>query len=157
MKRKRFIISTGSMDTSRKRPLKVRGNYRLATDWMRQTQIYTKQDIIAFYMEELGKDYKAACGSAIVLLSPRLESKHGDPRGSASNPWGHLAYNEKLKRRADKTTGKNEKQRYRFRFRDVPLDKKRHTYYRLKSQQEKTAVTTTSTKVSVKGVMTENA
>lgn len=120
--------------------LKVRGNYKIATDWMRRKQIYTKQEVIDFYIEKLGKDYKAACGSAIIMLSPRIESKHGDLRGSASNPWGHVAYNEKLPRRLDPNTGKLEKQRYKFRFRDVILDKKRHTYYRRRSEQEKESI-----------------
>jgi len=124
---------------SKKKHIRVRGNYQIVTDWMRKKQIYTKQDVINFYLEDLGKDLKASKGSAIVMLSPRLDSKHGDCRGSASNPWGHLAYNDKLPRRFDEMNGKKEKQRYRFRFRDVPLDKKRHTYYRLKTEQEKIA------------------
>ena len=128
--------------------LKVRGNYKLVTDWMRTKQIYTKQDVIDFYMEVVGKDYKAACGSAIIMLSPRLVSKHGDLRGSASNPWGHIAYNEKLPRRCINTiTGQFEKQRYKFSFRDTILDKKRHTYYRRKTEQEKTSTKVKRTKV----------
>jgi len=125
----------------RTRKLKVRGNYEVATTWMRKKQIYTKSDIIDFYMEELGKDYKAACGSAIILLSPRDKSKHGDLRGSASNPWGHIAYNEKIERKVDPSTGKLEKQRYRFKFRDVVLDKKRHTYYKRKKLEQEKEVT----------------
>jgi hypothetical protein len=121
-----------------KRQIKARGNYRVVTDWMRKKKVHTKQDVIDFYIEELGKDYKAASASAIIMLSPRLTSKHGDARGSASNPWGHLAYNEKLPRKAD-ATGKKEKQRYRFRFRDVPMEKKRHTYYKRKLVQEREA------------------
>ena len=136
--------------------INIKGNYKIATDWMRNKQIYTKQNIIDFYMDKLSKDYKAACGSAIILLSPRIASKHGDLRGSTSNPWGHIAYNEKLERRFDPNTGKKEKQRYRFRFRDVPLDKKCHTYYQRKSEQEKIANDTT-TKTVTKGVeVTEN-
>lgn len=126
-----------------KHPLKVRGNYKVVTDWMRKTQIYTKQDVIDFYINHLGKDYKAACGSAIIMLSPRLESKHGDSRGSASNPWGHLAYNEKLPRRKDPETGVKEKQRYRFRYRETPLEKKHHTYYQRRIVQEKVKHTST--------------
>jgi hypothetical protein len=120
--------------------IKARGNYKIVTDWMRKKQVYTKQELIDFYIEELGKDLKAAKASAIIMLSPRLESKHGDCRGSASNPWGHLAYNDKLPRKFDPETGKKEKQRYRFRFRDVPMEKKHHTYYRRKIKQEKEAM-----------------
>lgn len=137
--------------TESRRQLKVRGNYQVVTNWMRKKQIYTKQDVIDFYIEKLGKDYKAASGSAIIMLSPRIESKHGDLRGSASNPWGHVAYNEKLPRRHDKATDKKEKQRYRFRFREVDLDKKRHSYYRRKSDQEKVS-TAVSKQVTAKKV-----
>jgi hypothetical protein len=136
-KMRRRVEAEDSPVNDRKRQIRVRGNYQVVTNWMRKKQVYTKQDVIGFYMEELGKDYKAACGSAIIMLSPRLESKNGDCRGSASNPWGHLAYNEKLTRRIDSDTNKKEKQRYRFKFREVSLDKKRHTYYRRKTDQEK--------------------
>jgi hypothetical protein len=146
----------------KQRVLNVRGNYKVATDWMRSRQVYTKQDLISFYMYELGKDEKAAKGSAIVLLSPRLKSKHGDPRGSMSNPWGHIAYNEMLVRRVDPKTGIKEKQRYCFRFRDVPLEKKRHSYYQRKSDQEKemtadNTVTGKSGKVSKASVTVKTA
>ena len=124
-------------ENAKKLPIKIRGNYKVVTNWMRKTQCYPKQDVIDFYIRELGKDTKAATASAIIMLSPRADSKHGDPRGSASNPWGHLAYNEKLPRKIDPDTDKLEKQRYRFRFRDVPMEKKRHTYYRRKTDQEK--------------------
>ena len=133
--------------------LKARGNYRLATEWMRKKRVYTKQDLVEFYMYTLGKDYRAASGSAIVLLSPRLVSNNGDPRGSASNPWGHVAYNEKIEKRVCPVTGKNEKQRYMFRFRDVPLEKKHHTYYRRKLEQEKEM---TAIRTSVDGVKTKS-
>jgi len=154
---KKKIITAKAYDpdqpvAEKKRQLKVRGNYQIVTNWMRKKQIYTKQDVIDFYMNELGKDYKAACGSAIIMLSPRLESKHGDSRGSASNPWGHLAYNEKLTRRLDPELNKLEKQRYRFRFREVPLDKKRHTYYKCKKTAQEKESTTVHEKVTAKKV-----
>ena len=118
--------------------IKARGNYKVVTDWMRKNITYTKQDLIDFYMDELGKDYKAAFASAIIMLSPRRKSKHGDPRGSASNPWGHIAYNEKLPRKFNPETGKKESQTYRFRFRNLPMENRRHDYYRKKKlEQEK--------------------
>jgi len=135
--------------------LKIRGNYKLATEFMRRKENYTKTDIINFYMDQLGKDYKASCGSATILLSPRKVSKHGDPRGNASNPWGHLAYNEKIKRKEDPITGDKEEQRYMFQFRDIPLEKKHHTYYRRKLKQEKEiTITTGKSKVKAKNTNT---
>lgn len=121
--------------------IQVRGNYKLATEFMKTKQVYTKQDIIEFYMRKLKLDYNAAKYSAIILLSPRKESRRGDCRGSTSNPWGHLAYNDKLPRKViDVVTGKKEKQRYRFRYRDVALEPRLYPYQVRKVEQEKIAV-----------------
>lgn len=127
-----------------KNDIQARGNYGLATEFMKEKQVYTKQDLINFYINELGMDYSAGLYSAIILLSPRKRSTRGDCRGSSSNPWGHIAYNEKIKRKQvfNKTTQRIEleKQKYRFRYRDVALEPRMYPYQVKKIEQERTAV-----------------
>ena len=93
--------------------------YGKATGWMRKKQIYTKGELVAF-LQSIGKTERAAVETAVVLLSPRESSKRGDCRGNISNPWGHMAYNEKLARR--QVNGKKEAQRFRFRLRKEALE-----------------------------------
>ena len=89
--------------------------YTKVTEFMRKKQVYTKTDIVNF-LKEQGKSESAAQATAVVMLSPRLESTRGDCRGNLSNPWGHKAYNEKFKKVA------GEEQKYRFRFRKEELE-----------------------------------
>jgi hypothetical protein len=75
-------------------------------------------------------DYGKATGwMTVVLLSPRESSTrpNSDPlgRGNVSNPWGHLAYNEKLQRR--QVGGKKEVQRFRFRLRKEALEPRKRS------------------------------
>ena len=93
--------------------------YGQATAWMRKKQVYTKSELVAF-LQSIGKTERAAIETAVVLLSPRESSKRGDCRGNRSNPWGHIAYNDKLMRR--QVNGKKEVQRFRFRFRKNALE-----------------------------------
>jgi len=111
-------------------------NYGKATDFMRKKQIYTKTDLIDFF-KGLGKEDKAALASAVVMLSPRKESTRGDCRGNRSNPWGHVAYNDKLGRKVNKQTGEKEEQKFRFRFRDTELPRLRDVLKNAKTEQEK--------------------
>ena len=115
---------------SKKVELEVRKEsaYGKATEFMRQKQIYTKTDLVNFF-KGLGRTDEAAVASAVVMLSPRKESNRGDCRGNMSNPWGHIAYNDKLQRK-DK-----EEQKFRFRFRDEVLE--RLTRKTAKTEQEK--------------------
>ena len=93
--------------------------YGKATAWMRKNQIYTKAGLVEF-LKSIGKTERAAVETAVVLLSPRESSKRGDCRGNMSNPFGHLAYNEKLARR--QVCGRKEVQRFRFRLRKNALE-----------------------------------
>lgn len=93
--------------------------YGKATKWMRHEKSYNKRELIEF-IRTLGNTKARATFCAITLLSPRLTSRIGDCRGMISNPWGHLAYNEKLKRRM-MDNGKFEKQRFRLRWRKEAL------------------------------------
>jgi hypothetical protein len=93
--------------------------YGKATEWMRKNQIYTKRQLVEFF-KSIGKTERAAIESAVVMLSPRESSSRGDCRGNMSNPWGHLAYNDKLIRR--EVGGRKEIQRFRFRFRKNALE-----------------------------------
>ncbi len=107
--------------SSKKVEVKVReaSAFGKATAWMRTRQIFTKKELVEF-LKGLGKSDAAALATAVVLLSPRLESKRGDCRGNPSCGYGHQAYMEKLTRRI--VDGKKEKQRFRFRLRATPLE-----------------------------------
>lgn len=96
-----------------------KGMYGEATAWMRKKQIYTKAELIEFLISK-GLTESAAGHTAVVLLSPREESKRGDCRGNMSNPWGHIAYNEKLPRR--EKDGVKEDLRFRFRLRKEVME-----------------------------------
>lgn len=89
--------------------------YGKVTAWMRKVQIFTKAQVVEQF-KALGKSDSAALASAVVMLSPRETSKRGDCRGNMSNPWGHLAYVEKLHK------GKGEEQKFRFRNRKEALE-----------------------------------
>ena len=92
-------------------------DYGKAVAWMRQRKTYTKGELVNFLKSiKKGKSTRSAITAAEVLLSPRLKSDRNgcDPlgRGNYSNSWGHVAYNEKMKRRW--VGGKREHQRFRF-------------------------------------------
>lgn len=91
--------------------------YGKVTAFMRKSQVYTKTDLVN-YLKRLGKKESAAVATAVVMLSPRLEAKRkgADCRGNMSNPWGHLAYNEKLAK------VKGQEQKFRFRMRKAALE-----------------------------------
>lgn len=110
---------------SKKIQLPVRENSVLgkATNFMRKKQIYTRQDVVNFIMTECGKKESAAKASALILLSPRLQCnrKGADCRGIVLNPWGHVAYNEKLNH------VKGQPMRFRFRLRKEAMEPIRHS------------------------------
>ena len=93
-------------------------NYGKVTAWMRKAQVYTKKQVVAQF-KALGLNDAAAMASAVVLLSPRLEAtrKGATCQGNLSNPWGHQAYNLKLKK------VKGQEQKFRFMFRKTALVK----------------------------------
>ena len=110
--------------------VRAESDYGKATAWMRKKQVFTKTDVIDFLMS-IGKVERAAYETAIVLLSPRKTSARGDCRGNASNPWGHLAYVEKLARSV--VGGVKEDQKFRFRLRNILLDPRRRVQPEAKS------------------------
>ena len=99
-----------------------KGDYGEVTAYMVNKETYTKPELIKFLKKKCKKDHVAAVHTAVVMLSPRKSSNRGDPRGNTSNPWGHLAYNEKLPRRINKVTGKKEEQEFSLRERKVALE-----------------------------------
>lgn len=99
--------------------MKLRGDYAKITAWMKKKQIYTRSEVIAF-LKSIGKSEGGASATATVMLSPRLSSTRGDCRGNMSNPWGHLAYNDKFARKTK--DGVKEEQKFRFRYRKVALE-----------------------------------
>lgn len=129
---------------SKKVTLPGKKAYGKATEYMRKKQIYTKTDLITYLTSECGKSEVAAVATAVVLLSPRETSK-GDCRGNMSNPWGHLAYNDKLNRKKG-ADGKNEPQKFRFRMRKTAMEPlKRGSGGKVEAEK-----TSTATKVDAK-------
>jgi len=114
-----------------------------ATDWMVKNSPFSKQQLIGQCLHKIcGLDIVIHKNSTVspaeckarILVQPRLTSK-GDPRGSVNNPWGHIAYLEKMKRRIDPLTGKLEKQKFRMRARIKTLPPlKRNTYVKKKDR-----------------------
>lgn len=127
--------------------VRSQSDYGKATEFMRKTQVYTRSMLMDFF-KGLGKSEAAARGSMEIMLSPRLTSK-GDCRGNISNPWGHLAYNEKLARQINSETGEKSEQKFRFRFRDLPLVRRTRPR-NLHTLQEKTATSTPEMATSTK-------
>lgn len=107
---------------SKKIEVKVRAEsaFGKAVEFMRKKQIFTKKELVDF-LKGMGKSDTAALASAVVLLSPRENSKIGDPRGNPSAGYGHQAFLEKLTRKV--VDGKKEKQRFRWRMRKVELER----------------------------------
>jgi hypothetical protein len=107
---------------------KVRGTYGDATQWMIEKGTYSRKELVQYLHDQCGKSIERgdksispAEATATVLLTPRLSSSRGDCRGNVNNPWGHVAYNQKLPRTVNKATGKKEPQRFAFVFRDDEL------------------------------------
>jgi len=112
------------------------------TNWMRAKQVYTKPEVIEQFMK-LGKTKLQATYQTVMLLSPRLTSKRGDPCGNLSCTWGELAYNERLA----KVPGVKGR-KFRFRFRKEPL-----TRFRARqtvADAKKTPIAKVETKVEEK-------
>jgi len=122
----------------KKRTLPGKGNYGVVSAWMQKTRIYTKSQVVAEFAK-LGLSEKASLASAVVLLSPRKSSNRGDCRGNMSNPWGHLAYNEKLHRKA------GEEQKFMFRWRVKAMAPHRRVVEgKVEAQKSSTKVTAKS-------------
>jgi hypothetical protein len=137
-------------------PGQADSNYGKATEFMRKNQVYTKTMLMDFF-KGLGKDEKEASASTGVMLSPRESSQTGDGlgRGNMSNPWGHLAYNDKVARKVDKETGKKLEQKFRFRFRSEALN--RQTRKRTFSTTQEKEIAKTPVKTSAKTKKTVTA
>lgn len=126
-----------------------KGDYGEITAYMSKRQVYTKSELIEFAIKNCHKGEAAAIGTAVVMLSPRETSNRGDCRGNISNPWGHIAYNEKLIRKINKETGKPEEQRFRIRRRKVELEPKLRNVLSVEAKKVKVP-SKTSTKVTKK-------
>lgn len=90
-------------------------------DYVQSKQIVTKEECRQWLIKELGKSEKAACSSVTTVLSPRKKSRRGDCRGNMSSE-GHLYYMEKLNRTV--RYGIREPQRFRLRWREVPMERR---------------------------------
>jgi len=105
-------------------------DYGKAVAWMIQKKIYTYGELLSFVKSiKKGKKTSASVAAVGVLLSPRENSDRNgcdsQGRGSYSNSWGHVAYNEKMERRW--VGGKREVQRYRFCIRTKPLKSRKRS------------------------------
>jgi hypothetical protein len=143
-------------------PVRADSNYGKATEFMRKNQIYTKTMLMDFFKGMTNKDGELlneaqASASTGVMLSPRESSQTGDGlgRGNMSNPWGHLAYNDKIARKVDKETGKKLEQKFRFRFRSEALN--RQTRKRTFSTTQEKEIAKTPVKTSAKTKKTVTA
>lgn len=125
-----------------------KGMYGEATAWMRKNQTYTKSHLVEM-LQGKGLSDSAADATAVVMLSPRLESNRGDCRGNMSNPWGHLAYNDKLKRK--EVDGVKEEQKFRFRLRKEALEPRKRV---LKSKVEASKVKVGATEKATSDAVT---
>jgi len=114
-------IKENKMSKKRKHPYSKRrdGTYKETwTFWMKKRVVTIKQ-LIEFAMEELGKTFEQAHAIVTVILSPRLTSSRGDPRGSVSAA-GHLYYAEKLPRKV--IHGIRTPQKFRLCWREIALE-----------------------------------
>lgn len=114
------------------------GDYREMFGFWMSKQIVTRQEFIEHTVKDLGLDIKRAMFNVNVLLSPRKSSKRGDCRGNLS-ARGDLHYSEKLPRAV--RFGIKEPQRFRLRWREVPLERK--TRKNIGVSQVKVPVTST--------------
>ena len=121
----------------KKRTLPGKGNYGVVSAYMQKQKIYTKSQIVGQFVK-LDLSETACLASAVVLLSPRETSNRGDCRGNMSNPWGHLAYNEKL----HKEDGVEQK--FRFRWRTKAMSPRKRVI------EDKVEAKKSSTKVTAK-------
>ena len=78
----------------------------------------TRSEITEYAILTMGLSLRAAQSITTTLMSPRLESNRGDPRGNSS-AMGHVYYLDKLPR--EMKDGKREEQKYRVQFREEEL------------------------------------
>lgn len=97
------------------------GTYnKLFAIWQKK-QVITRQEFINDGVKATGETVERIGFSVNVLLSPRKTSKRGDCRGNGS-ARGDKHYAEKLGRQV--RAGVKEPQKFRLRWRDIPLERK---------------------------------
>jgi len=106
------------MSTKHENPYRA-GLYHDIFAFLKQKQVVTRQELLDYTMEKLGKSADAANAAVTVILSPRKASKRGDCRGNIS-AQGHLYYMEKLPRQVK--AGVKDPQKFRLRWREVAME-----------------------------------
>ena len=91
--------------------------FRLFAYLMQKDKV-SRAEITEYAILTMGLSLRAAQSITTTLMSPRLESNRGDPRGNLS-AMGHVYYLDKLPREI--IDGKREEQKYRVQFREEEL------------------------------------
>jgi len=97
------------------------GTYNKLFAYWQKKQVVTRQELIDYGVKTTGETIEKIGFDVNVLLSPRKTSKRGDCRGNIS-ARGDLHYAEKLGRQV--RAGVKEHQKFRLRWRDIPLERK---------------------------------
>jgi len=92
------------------------GNYRKTFGFIMTKRIVTRAEVLAYTKETFGVEKPA---DVTVILSPRLTSKIGDPRGNISS-CGHEYYMQKLNRATH--AGIRDPQKFQLRWRVTALE-----------------------------------
>ena len=128
------------MSKKNKNPYNVKSNYGKLFGAWKTAKIMTRSGLMVV-AKELGMGLSAASATVTVILSPRKSDDEcrGDCRGNMSNPWGHLAYSEPLRKKA------GEEQKFMFRWRVKAMaPHKRVVEGKVEAQKSSTKVTAKS-------------
>lgn len=98
--------------------------------YMLQEKVFSRADATEYAILTMGLKLRAAQAITTTLMSPRLESNRGDPRGNLS-AMGHLYYLEKLPR--EMRDGRKEEQKYRIEWREPPLEPRTRMPYTVRN------------------------
>ena len=105
--------------------------------YMKQKQVYTRDELMAFAQDKMGKTKAQASAVVTILLSPRKTSKRGDCRGNVACR-GEIHYNEKLAREVK--NGVKGPKKFRLRWRDPILSRRTREVAEVKQEKAKTAI-----------------
>jgi hypothetical protein len=105
--------------------------------YMKQKQVYTRDELMTFTQEKLGKTKAQASAAVTILLSPRKTSKRGDCRGNLACR-GEIHYNEKLAREVK--GGVKGPKKFRLRWRDPVLPRRTREVAEVKQEKASTKV-----------------
>jgi hypothetical protein len=105
-------------------PYREGSDYNKLFGHLKAKQVVTRKDLISYSKSAMHKTEAQATADVTVILSPRKDSKRGDCRGNMS-AQGHVYFMEKLPRKTVK--GVKEPQKFRLRYRSVPLEARKRS------------------------------